>query len=394
MSISNPTVYSQELWFKTAAGYASGGKLIGFGSSQTGLSGAYDRHVYMFDDGRLRFGVYTDGPNVADTTKSYNDGNWHHLVATQGPGGMKLYVDGTLDASNPQTQAVAYDGYWRVGGDNTWGGNSSNYFAGAIDEVAVYSKVLDLGTVQGHYQIGSGNLPNQAPSAAFTSSVNDLQASFDGSGSSDPDGTIASYAWDFGDSTPDGSGATPSHTYAAAGTYTVKLTVTDNKGATDSISHDVTVTAPNQSPVAAFTSSVNNLQASFDGSGSQDPDGSIASYAWDFGDSTPDGSGATPSHTYATAGTYTVKLTVTDNKGATGLDQPRRHGGRTNRGGSGCVQPDGRQWLGIGRRRRLVDRGRHQQQLQRRRRRRQRCSSPSAAPEPRPSTRSRRPTST
>ena len=68
--------------------------------------------------------------------------------------------------------------------------------------------------------------------------------------------------------------------------------------------------------MAAFTSSVNNLQASFDGSGSQDPDGSIASYVWDFGDGTPDGSGATPSHTYAAAGTYTVTLTVTDNKGA------------------------------------------------------------------------------
>jgi PKD repeat protein len=276
--ISNPTVYSQELWFKTAAGYAAGGKLIGFGNAQTGLSGAYDRHVYMFDDGRLRFGVWSGAADVADTTKSYNDGNWHQLVATQGADGMKLYVDGTLEASNPQTAAAAYDGYWRVGGDNTWGGNSSNYFAGAIDEVAVYSTVLDANTIQAHYQVGSGNLPNQAPKAAFTSSATNLQAAFDGSGSQDTDGTISSYAWDFGDSTAAGSGATPSHSYATAGTYTVKLTVTDDKGATDLISHDITVTAPTELAADAFNRSVTNGWGTADVGGSWTVSGTSSNY--------------------------------------------------------------------------------------------------------------------
>ncbi len=69
------------------------------------------------------------------------------------------------------------------------------------------------------------------------------------------------------------------HTYAAAGTYTVTLTVTDNVGATAAVSHDVTVAAepPNQAPTAAFTSSSVFLVAGFDGSGSTDPDGTIAS---------------------------------------------------------------------------------------------------------------------
>ena len=53
----NPTVYTEELWFNTTT--TQGGKLIGFGSDQFGGSGGYDRHVYMFDDGRLRFGVWT-----------------------------------------------------------------------------------------------------------------------------------------------------------------------------------------------------------------------------------------------------------------------------------------------------------------------------------------------
>jgi PKD repeat protein len=314
--VSNPTVYSEELWFKTTT--TQGGKLIGFGSSQTGLSGAYDRHVYMFDDGRLRFGVWTGFTNVADTSQSYNDGTWHHMVATQGADGMKLYVDGVLAASNPQTESQAYDGYWRVGGDNTWGGNSSNYFAGSIDEVAVYSTAMTASTVQAHYRAGGGSLPNTKPTASFTSSVSDLKASFVGTGSSDSDGTIAAYSWNFGDNSAAGSGATPSHTYAAAGTYTVTLTVTDDAGATDTISHDVTVTAPpNQKPTAAFTSAVTDLNVALDGTGSADPDGFIASYAWDFGDNTAVGSGSKPSHAYTATGTYLVTLTVTDNVGAT-----------------------------------------------------------------------------
>src|SRR5206468_4409830 len=97
--------------------------------------------------------------------------------------------------------------------------------------------------------LSPGTAPaNQPPVAAFSSSCSALTCSFT-STSSDPDGSIASYSWTFGD------GATstvqnPSHTYAAGGTYTVTLTVTDNQSATNAISHSVTVTAPNQPPTA------------------------------------------------------------------------------------------------------------------------------------------------
>ena len=158
---------------------------------------------------------------------------------------------------------------------------------------------------------------NQPPVASFTSSTANLVASFNGSGSSDPDGTISSYAWNFGDNTT-GTGATPQHTYAAAGTYSVTLTVTDNAGATNAVTKPVTVTAAagNQPPVAAFTSSSLDLTVSVDGSGSSDPDGTIASYTWAFGDGSS-GTGVTSSHTYAAAGSYQVTLTVKDDKGAT-----------------------------------------------------------------------------
>jgi PKD repeat protein len=83
---------------------------------------------------------------------------------------------------------------------------------------------------------------NQAPVAAFSSSCSGLGCTLNGSGSVDPDGSISSYAWVFGDSQT-GSGVTPSHTYASDGTYSVRLTVTDDQGATDSVTHQVSVSA-------------------------------------------------------------------------------------------------------------------------------------------------------
>jgi chitodextrinase len=78
-----------------------------------------------------------------------------------------------------------------------------------------------------------------------------------------------------------------------------------------------TASPPNQPPVARYTWSCKNGACSFNGTTSSDPDGSITSYAWDFGDGTT-GTGATPSHTYSVKQSYNVKLTVTDNGGATG----------------------------------------------------------------------------
>jgi len=85
--------------------------------------------------------------------------------------------------------------------------------------------------------------PNQAPTAVIASSCTNLSCNYSGSGSSDPDGTIAGYAWTYGDGGT-GTGASTSHAYAAAGTYTVGLTVTDNQGATASTSRSITVQAP------------------------------------------------------------------------------------------------------------------------------------------------------
>ena len=164
--------------------------------------------------------------------------------------------------------------------------------------------------------VNNGSVPtNNPPTAAFVATCTDLNCSFDASASSDSDGVIVSYSWDLGDGST-ATGVTPTHTYAVDGTYSVTLTVTDDGGASNSISQSVTVTATaNQPPVADFTFTCTDLNCNFDGSGSIDLDGSIVSYAWDFGDNST-GTGMTTNHIYAADGSYTVTLTVTDDAGA------------------------------------------------------------------------------
>lgn len=189
-------------------------------------------------------------------------------------------------------------------------GNSTNPF-NSYTEVEVY-------------QIG-GPTSNQAPTAVIgsqpTSGSVPLLVSFSSTGSTDPDGSIVAYLWDFKDGTVS-SNANPTKEFSVAGAYDVTLTVTDNQGATHSSETTVTVSAGtgNQAPTAVAsgspTSGTAPLSVSFSSAGSSDPDGSIVSYSWDFGDGGTS-SVANPTHIFAANGNYTVVLTVTDNQGAT-----------------------------------------------------------------------------
>ena len=166
--------------------------------------------------------------------------------------------------------------------------------------------------------------PNEAPtadvSANRTTQKVEEPISFDASGSSDPDGRITDYTWDLGDGTT-ATGPTVEHAYGSAGTYEVSLTLTDDKGksATETVAIAVdTNDAPSVTADATPTAADPGETVSFDGSAS-DPDGTVESYEWDFGDGST-ATGATPSHAYSSTGTYTATLTVTDSYGTTASD--------------------------------------------------------------------------
>jgi PKD repeat protein len=154
--------------------------------------------------------------------------------------------------------------------------------------------------------------------ASITNGRAPLAVSFDSAGSVDADGTIATYAWDFGDGSPVEHGATASHSYGP-GTFTATLTVTDDDGASVTASttiHSTVNIVPVAQAAVTPASSLAPAAVTFSSSGSTDPDGTIVSYAWDFGDGNSS-SDPNPTHTYA-AGTYTATLYVVDNEGGIG----------------------------------------------------------------------------
>lgn len=140
----------------------------------------------------------------------------------------------------------------------------------------------------------------------------------------DPDGYVffKDYVWTFGDGSS-ATGPIVTHAYASAGSYTARLTVTDQAGESAFDELRVTVVRLNSPPVADAGSSKAakaGERVSFDGSGSRDPDGSIASYLWNFADRGATASGKTASHVFQDAGTYYVTLTVKDDAGAEDTD--------------------------------------------------------------------------
>jgi PKD repeat protein len=197
----------------------------------------------------------------------------------------------------------------RIDSRQGWSGGMPVNFGTGTSTSAVYSLYANV-VVHGG--------TNQPPVASFTNTPSGASygINFNGTGSSDPDGTIVSWAWNFGDGTT-GNGQTVSHTYTNGNTRTVTLTVTDNSGATGTLSQNVTPVVVNAPPVAQFTTTPTGVYGiDFNATGSSDPDGTIVGWAWNFGDGTT-GNGQTVSHTYANGNTRTVTLTVTDNGGAT-----------------------------------------------------------------------------
>ena len=156
--------------------------------------------------------------------------------------------------------------------------------------------------------------PSTAPPVAnFTASCAGLTCSFDGTTSTALAG--ATFSWTFGDATT-GAGVTTSHAYAAAGTYSVILTVTDANG-TSSKTSSVTVTSAPPAPSPSFTKSCSSRVCTFNASATTN----ATSYSWNFGDGTT-GTGVSVSHTFARNRSYTVTLTATGAGGSASTSKP------------------------------------------------------------------------
>ncbi len=180
-------------------------------------------------------------------------------------------------------------------------------------------------------------LPEAVISATPMTGDSPLVVNFDASGSTDEDGTIDSYAWDFGDDSEVSTEILTHHTYLVTDettTFTVTLTVTDDLGGTDEAIQTIEVqpggggSSGEGAPVASFTVDHliggTSLSVHFDATGSEAGTGSILEYDWDFGDG-DEGVGSTVTHTYTPDETtdFLVTLFVWNTEGDVSTAQKR-----------------------------------------------------------------------
>jgi len=238
-----------------------------------------------------------------------------------------LHVPVRFDASNANDRdgnIVSYE--WDFGDGATGTGAIVEH---RYDKTGTYRGTLlltDNGipepqTTSVEFDVQVTSKANAAPVPQISAKATGLAGTsivFDGSGTSDPDGSILSYEWDFGDGHR-ASGIETNHVFQFPGRYEVTLTVMDDDVAeqrrTMSSTHLIDIALPqNKAPMALADTDMTVVRGEiiqFDGSGSSDEDGNIMAYAWDFGDGgrSPD---AQPVHAFHDTGTFQVQLTVTD----------------------------------------------------------------------------------
>jgi len=305
------------------------------------LDGTIVKYSWDFGDGKTASGVsvshsysetgaytvtltVTDDDGATDTIHATKIVNNKSPVAIFTESAETAHIDETItfnatESYDPDGSIVKYS--WDFGDGKTATGVTVSH---AYADNGFYSVTLTVTDNDGATDSAHATkiVMNSPPVASFTETAEivdtDETISFDASESSDPDGIIVTYSWDFGDGNT-ATGVEVDHAYEDDGTYTVTLIVTDNDGATDTAK--ATKTVNNRSPIASFTESAETVSSGesiyFDASESSDPDGIIVTYSWDFGDGNT-ATGVTADHAYEDAGVYTVTLTVVDDDGATG----------------------------------------------------------------------------
>ena len=233
----------------------------------------------------------------------------------------------TFDGSASTSSGVLENYAWDFGdGSGASGAVATHQFLTTGAKTVTLTVTDDLGQSDSETFIYTVTA-NAAPVASFTATPTSgevpLTVNFNAGGSTDNAG-IVSYEWDFnGDGTWDAAGVTAAGIYSAPFLYPARLRVTDAGGKTSVTTVNIRATSGGKiPPVALFTESSTGgaapLNVTLTALQSWDSDGTIASYAWDFnGDGVTDATGVTTSWNFVTAGTHVIRLTITDNDGAT-----------------------------------------------------------------------------
>ncbi len=264
-----------------------------------------DADIFRFDTGAgpISLNIVSPSPSPDLHIKAELLNSAGHVLLTNDISSISAVFTPTLDAGTY---------YLRISGVGEGDPKTTGYSSyGSVGNYLITGTIVYTPAKQA---------PKAIATASTTSGVVALTVTFSGQNSSDIDGSIVSYAWDFGNGATS-TAISPTYTYTTAGMYNATLTVIDNDGLLGAASVVITVTAPiNQIPTAVASSNITSgiapLAIAFSSAGSSDPDGNIVSFAWNFGDGTTSTS-ASPSKTYSTPGSYTARLTVTDNNGGT-----------------------------------------------------------------------------
>ncbi|WP_088858471.1 PKD domain-containing protein [Thermococcus profundus] len=241
------------------------------------------------------------------------------IVATPSSGKRPLSTTLNLNLNDPENGSLR----WEIDfGDGITGEGNASQVLHTYQEEGLHTVTLTV------YDPWSANATctakinvqhNEKPNALFSYSPSEITAGDEVSfmdSSSDPDGSVAKWSWNFGDGTFSDE-RNPNHSYAAPGTYTVMLTVEDESGLRGSYTKEIKVEPKNYLPTADFTFLPKEPKAGEEVSfadKSTDRDGEITSWSWDFGDGSTSND-AEPVHVFTEVGNYTVTLTVKDDKG-------------------------------------------------------------------------------
>jgi len=273
------------------------GEQITFDASGSSDDGEIENYTWTFGDGTT---TETTDPVVNHTYAS--PGEYDVWVTVTDDGGSTAATTKTLLANSPPSADVTFDCTEQActfdASGSTDDGTIANYTwtfgdgnTTTADAVAdhtypdsgSYDVTLTITDEFGETDTATVTVEiNDPPTAAFSYTPDQPQegeqVTFDASASSDPNGVVSSYQWDFdGDGTIDATGETATHTYSDGGQYMATLTVTDDDGVSNTTSETLTVYGP---PVATFTTERDGNEVIVNASGSYDPDGGSLTYRW------------------------------------------------------------------------------------------------------------------